>query len=50
MKCLKCKYFKHDKERYGEGWCTKDRDEEDCKNPYKSAKQKEADSWGQTGW
>lgn len=49
MKCIKCKYFKQVGEWLTDGYCEKGKDEEDCKQPYKSETQKEADSWG-GGW
>lgn len=47
MKCLKCKYFRQCGDWATDGDCIKGRDEEDCNGPYKSAMQKEAESWGQ---
>lgn len=47
MKCLKCKYFNQCGDYATDGYCSKDRDEEDCNGPYLSQGQKEADSWGQ---
>ena len=42
---LKCKYFKQCGDCITDGHCIKNRDEEDCKGPYKSVAQKEADSY-----
>lgn len=45
MKCINCKYFKQSGDWATDGWCVKDRDEEDCNGPYKSNYQIEADSY-----